>query len=92
MKKEIYKEKTTIKQKSHLQNERELILINDDHHTFDYVIDALIDVCNHTTEQATQCAMITHYKGQCEIKKGQFNVLRLMRKALTDRELRVKIN
>lgn len=92
MKKEIYKEKTTTKQKSHLQNERELILINDDYHTFDYVIEALTDVCKHTTEQATQCAMITHYKGQCEIKKGQFNELRLLRKALTDRELRVKIN
>ncbi|MEA1897103.1 MAG: ATP-dependent Clp protease adaptor ClpS, partial [Bacteroidota bacterium] len=31
------------------KKDRFLILHNDDVHTFDYVIDALIDVCQHDT-------------------------------------------
>ena len=31
-----------------------LVLHNDDIHTFDYVIDSLIEVCKHTLEQAEQ--------------------------------------
>ncbi|MCK4465864.1 MAG: ATP-dependent Clp protease adaptor ClpS, partial [Bacteroidales bacterium] len=41
-----------------------LTLYNDDIHTFDYVIKALIDVCGHDFIQAEQCAFITHYKGR----------------------------
>ena len=92
MTKEIYKEETKTDETKNITSEHELILINDDVHTFDYVIDALIDICNHTNEQAAQCAMITHYKGQCEIKKGTINKLRPLRRALVDRELRAKIN
>lgn len=79
----------TIEQK---KNKHELILINDDVHTFDYVIDALIEICDHTFEQAHQCAMITHLKGQCDVKRGNFDVLKSMRRALIDRELKAKIN
>ena len=92
MTKEIYKEKIKTDQQQETAKERELILINDDFHSFDYVIGALVDVCSHTYEQATQCTMITHYKGECEVKKGHFNELRPLRKALVDRELRAKIN
>jgi ATP-dependent Clp protease adaptor protein ClpS len=90
MKKEVYKEETTTLDQ--VANKRELVLINDDYHTFDYVIDALVDICSHTYEQATQCAMITHYKGECEVKNGYLHELRPLRKALTDRQLRAKIN
>ncbi len=31
-----------------------LVLYNDDYHTFDYVIKALVDICRHTYEQAAQ--------------------------------------
>ena len=92
MTKEIYKESPKVDQQTNITEERELILINDDVHTFDYVIDALIEICDHSTEQATQCAMITHYKGQCEVKKGSFKQLRPLRRALVSRELRAKIN
>ncbi|HQX04257.1 MAG TPA: ATP-dependent Clp protease adaptor ClpS, partial [Flavobacterium sp.] len=34
----------------------EILLYNDDVNTFDHVIDTLIRVCNHTSEQAEQCA------------------------------------
>lgn len=92
MTKEIYKEKTVTDQQINTTKLHNLILINDDYHTFDFVIETLIDVCNHTIEQAAQCAMITHYKGECDVKKGNIKELRILRKALIDRELRAKID
>ena len=47
-----------------------LVLLNDDVNTFDYVIQCLIEICGHQTEQAEQCAMIAHYKGKSSIKSG----------------------
>ena len=45
-----------------------LFLHNDDFHSFDYVIDALMDICNHSNQQATQCTYLVHFKGKCDIK------------------------
>lgn len=75
-----------------VSNEHFLILHNDDVHTFDYVIDALVDVCEHDYEQATQCTYIVHHKGKCDVKKGDFDKLKSMKDALTDRELNATIN
>lgn len=69
-----------------------LILHNDDVHTFDYVIDALIDICEHGYEQAAQCTMLVHYKGKCDVKKGYFEELKPMKDALLNRELNATIN
>ena len=33
----------------------DLVVFNDDVNTFEHVIDTLIKVCKHTTEQAEQC-------------------------------------
>jgi ATP-dependent Clp protease adaptor protein ClpS len=68
-----------------------LILINDDIHTFDYVIDALIEICSHAPQQAEQCAMITHLKGKCQIKKGKLHELKPIRRALVHRNLKAVI-
>jgi len=54
----------------------EIVLYNDDVNTFDHVIDTLIRVCSHTSEQAEQCALIVHYKGKCTVKTGEYNELR----------------
>ena len=35
-----------------VENEKSLLLINDDVNTFEYVIDTLMKVCHHTREQA----------------------------------------
>lgn len=48
----------------------ELILLNDDVNTFDYVIDVLICICEHEPIQAEQCAWITHFKGKCSVRTG----------------------
>lgn len=52
-----------------------LILYNDDFNTFDWVIECLIELCDHTAEQAEQCALIVHYKGKCAVKHGSYDEL-----------------
>lgn len=53
----------------------EIILYNDDHNTFDHVIETLMVVCEHTPEQAEQCALLVHYKGKCGVKTGTYDEL-----------------
>ncbi len=78
--------------KEKIVDEKFLILHNDDVHTFDYVIDALVDICNHGYEQATQCTMLVHYKGKCDVKKGGYETLKPMKEALIERELNATID
>lgn len=56
-------------------NQHEIVLFNDDVNTFDFVIDSLISVCDHTTEQAEQCTWLVHYKGKCTVKTGELKDL-----------------
>lgn len=79
-------EDISIKEKVVKQNE--IVLFNDDVNTFDHVIDTLVDVCEHTPEQAEQCALIVHYKGKCTVKTGVYDDLepqcsRLLRAGLS---------
>ena len=69
-----------------------LVLHNDNVHSFDYVIDALIVICCHEYEQALQCTFITHYKGWCEIRKGDMETLKKMQDALSEKGLNTTIN
>lgn len=57
-------------------NLNEIILFNDDVNTFDHVIDSLVEICDHTLEQAEQCAILVHYKGKCTVKTGEYNDLK----------------
>jgi len=72
--------------------EKFLVLHNDDYHTFDYVIDALINICEHDTVQAEQCTLLVHYKGKCDVKKGSYSYLKPMRNALILKELNATID
>jgi ATP-dependent Clp protease adaptor protein ClpS len=69
-----------------------LILYNDDFHSFDYVIEALVEICQHQYEQAVQCTLITHHKGSCTVRKGNKEILNKMREALSERELNTAID
>ena len=62
-----------------------LIVWNDEVNTFEWVIDTLMEVCEHSEEQAEQCAMFIHYKGKYAVKKGEYDFLKLMCDAITDR-------
>ena len=57
-------------------NQHEIVLFNDDVNTFEFVIDSLINVCDHTTEQAEQCTWLVHFKGKCTVKTGEYNDLK----------------
>ncbi|MGB1089729.1 MAG: ATP-dependent Clp protease adaptor ClpS, partial [Schleiferiaceae bacterium] len=46
------KEQYQSQQETVLQAERSLVLFNDHENTFDFVIDVLCAVCEHTEEQA----------------------------------------
>jgi ATP-dependent Clp protease adaptor protein ClpS len=68
-----------------------LVLHNDDIHTFDYVIDSLVEICKHTLEQAEQCTILVHYKGKCTVKTGSIDILKPMHEKLLSRELTSEI-
>jgi ATP-dependent Clp protease adaptor protein ClpS len=72
--KEKIREKTTPKEVTSINNE--IVVYNDDVNTFDHVIDTLIRVCNHTSEQAEQCSLIVHYNGKCTVKTGTMDKLK----------------
>ncbi len=59
-----------------VQKQSEIVLFNDDVNTFDHVISTLIDVCDHTPEQAEQCSLIVHYNGKCTVKTGDYDDLK----------------
>jgi len=90
MTKEHIKEQNTSKDK--LSKQKFLILHNDKVNTFDFVIESLIDICSHNEIQAEQCAFITHYKGKCDVKKGDINSLKPMKDKLVSKGLSVTID
>jgi ATP-dependent Clp protease adaptor protein ClpS len=65
----------------------QLIVLNDDYNTFDWVIECFMEVLNHTNEQSEQLAWIVHTKGRASVKLGTFEVLKPLKDALTDRGL-----
>ncbi len=73
------------------KKDRFLILHNDDIHTFDYVIDSLIDTCDHTLVQAEQCTYLVHFKGKCAVKTGEYEELKARCSKLLDLGLSAEI-
>lgn len=69
----------------------DLVVFNDDYNTFDHVINTLIEVCNHTSQQAEQCTMIIHNTGKCAVKKGTFEELKPMRQGICDAGISAEI-
>ena len=65
----------------------QLIVLNDDYNTFEWVIECFMDVLNHTSEQSEQLAWIVHTKGRASVKLGPIEVLKPLKDALTDRGL-----
>ena len=70
---------------------RKLILFNDDFNSFDFIIDSLVEVCQHDIMQAENCALIAHYKGKCPVKNGTVNDLRPIYVEMTNRQITVEI-
>lgn len=65
----------------------ELIVYNDDHNTFDWVIQCFVEILNHSSAQAEQLSIVIHYKGKATVKTAPMPVLRPLKDALVDRGL-----
>ncbi len=68
-----------------------LVVWNDDVNTFDWVIQALVEICGHSYEQAEQCAIIIDSKGKYAVKQGDYDTLKPMCDAITERGISATI-
>lgn len=68
-----------------------LVVWNDDVNTFDWVIETLMEVCQHSQEQAEQCALFIHYRGKYAVKNGSYDFLKPKCEAITDRQINATI-
>ncbi len=64
-----------------------IVVYNDDHNTFEWVIESFVDVLNHKSAQAEQLAFMIHYKGKASVKTGMHDELQGFKDALVDRGL-----
>jgi ATP-dependent Clp protease adaptor protein ClpS len=69
----------------------QLVVYNDDVNSFEYVIITLIEVCEHTAEQAEQCTLMIHFRGKCGVKSGQYEDLLSMRNEICRRGISAEI-
>ena len=65
----------------------QLIVYNDDHNTFEWVIQCFDEVLGHSPEQAEQLSLIIHFKGKATVKTAPKSVLKPKKDALVDRGL-----
>ncbi len=79
-----YQEEVDVLDEVDVVDLKDLVVFNDDFNTFDHVIHTLVKVCNHSTEQAEQCAWIIHYKGKCTVKNGSLIKLKPMKEAICE--------
>lgn len=68
-----------------------LIVWNDEVNTFEWVIETLVEICGHHTQQAEQCAMLIHTKGKYAVKQGDYETLKPMCDAITERGIGASI-
>jgi len=72
------------KVKNKAQENKSIIVYNDDFNTFNWVIECLMKYCGHSLEQAEQCTMLVHYKGKCSVKVGSYDKLRPIHETLLE--------
>jgi len=70
---------------------KQLVVHNDEVNTFDWVILSLVEVCDHTFEQAEQCAIIIDAKGKYAVKEGSYEDLKPIKEAIAERGINVTI-
>lgn len=68
-------------------NHAKIIVYNDDHNTFDWVIESFVSVCRHNAAQAEQLSYLIHFKGKATVKTGSKKELKPIKDALVDRGL-----
>ena len=83
--KEKYQQDEQIDVLEAIENTHSLIVWNDEVNTFEWVIETLVEICGHSEEQAEQCAMIIHTQGKYAVKHGNYEELKPMCDAITER-------
>ena len=68
-------------------NQARLVVYNDDHNSFEWVIQCFIEVLEHSETQAEQLSLIIHFKGKATVKTAPKSVLKPKSEALVDRGL-----
>ncbi|MES2425770.1 MAG: ATP-dependent Clp protease adaptor ClpS [Bacteroidota bacterium] len=69
-----------------------LILWNDDHNTFDHVINCMIKYLDYTEPQAERIAWKVHNEGKCAVLEGSFTEVEVYRKILQQEGLTVSVD
>ncbi|WP_020566632.1 ATP-dependent Clp protease adaptor ClpS [Neolewinella persica] len=69
----------------------DLIVYNDDHNTFDWVMKSFEEILGHSSAQSEQLALLIHFKGKATVKSAAMAELRPKREALVDRGLSATI-
>ncbi|MFT6998268.1 MAG: ATP-dependent Clp protease adaptor protein ClpS [Cryomorphaceae bacterium] len=87
----LIEEEVDILEKEIIEDTKEIVLYDDDFNTFDFVIESLIKVCQHSAIQAEQCTHIVHHNGKCGVKKGNISKLKPICSALLERGLTAEI-
>ena len=65
----------------------QIVVLNDDYNTFEWVIECFMEILQHTNEQSEQLALIIHTKGRASVKAGSLDELKPLKDALVDRGL-----
>lgn len=74
-----------------LDAEWAVVLYNDDHNTFDWVIECLVKYCGHEVMQAEQCAWFVHTKGKYAVKHGSLEDMSKIVEVLCEKGLSAKL-
>ena len=69
----------------------DLVVYNDEVNTFDHVIETLMNICEHSPEQAEQCTLIIHHKGKCSVKNGEFEFLKELRALICQKGISAEV-
>ncbi len=68
-------------------NSSKIVVYNDDHNTFDWVIQSFVEICRHDAALAEQLSYLIHFKGKATVKTGSKKELKPIKDALIDRGL-----
>ena len=69
----------------------DLIVYNDDHNTFNWVMKSFEEILGPSSAQSEQLALLIHFKGKATVKSAAMAELRPKREALVDRGLSATI-
>lgn len=73
------------------EDQKSLVVFNDDFNTMDHVIETLVKICKHDPLQAEQCTMLIHYRGKCSVKEGGYHFLKPMREGISEAGIKAAI-